>query len=157
MGAPMKKSEFKKHFQEMQNQQLLDDLRSNLNRARAITVGNALNGVTEISLRGDGDRRLWVLLQPTEVTELIHQLAANIGCHINIQPRNDFASWRQWKETEDQPLISNHTPWSNHPPHAKIEHENQPGLSTPVRSNENVMATKKTVDRRSTKRAAKTP
>jgi hypothetical protein len=151
----MKTSELKKQLKELQNTQVFESAQCNSTRARSISVGNAFGGTTEISLRGDGGRVLWVLLQPAEVTELIHQLAANIGCHIHIQPRNDFASWRQWKETTGQLSINTEAPWSNHPPHAKIEHENQPGLSTPVRSNENVVATEKTVNRRSAKRAAK--
>lgn len=150
MEPTMKTSEFKKQLKELQNKQVFESAQGNSARARVVSVGNAFCGTTEISLRGDGDRILWALLQPAEVTELIHQLAANIGCHIHIQPRDDFASWRQWKETTNQPLIS-----TNDPPHAKIQYENQPGLSTPVRSNENVMATKKTVNKRGTKRTAK--
>ena len=146
----MRANELKKQIQELQNQQTLETMQSNLTRARSITVGTAFGGMTEISLRGDGDKRLWVLLTAAETLELIHQLAGNIGCLIHIKPRNDFGSWRQWKETEEQPQLNSSL-------RAKIEHENQPGSSTPVRSNENVMATKKTVNRRNTKRAAKAP
>lgn len=125
-------------------------------RARSITVGNAFGGVTEIGMRAHTGTYVWSLLQPTEVTELIHQLAANIGCHINIRPRNDFGSWRKWKDEKTSLLAGTEwAPWSNHPPHAKIDHDNQPGLDTPIRSNKNVMATKKTVNKQSTKRTAK--
>lgn len=151
----MKTAERKKRIKEIEAQMEIESRQSDLARARSITVGNAFGGVTEVSLRGTGDRFLWILMQPAEVVELVNQLAANIGCHIHIQPRNDFASWRQWKETTEQPLISQHAPWTKQAPRAKIEHENQPGLSKPVRSNENVVATEKTVKRRSTKRTAK--
>jgi hypothetical protein len=152
----MKTVDRKKRIKEIEALMEVESRQSDLTRARSITVGNAFGGVTEVALRGTGDRFLWILVQPAEVVELINQLAANIGCHIHIQPRNDFASWRQWKETTEQPLISQHAPWPNHPPRAKIQHENQPGLDTPVRSNENVMATKKTVNRRNAKRTPKT-
>ena len=79
-------------------EQNLKNIKSNITRGRSITVGTAFGGTTEISMRGDADAYLWILLQPVEVTELIHQLAGNIGCHIHIQPRKDFASWRNWKE-----------------------------------------------------------
>ena len=151
----MKAAERKKRIKEIEALMEVESRQSDLARARSITVGNAFGGVTEVSLRGTGDRFLWILLQPAEVTELIHQLAANIGCHIHIQPRDDFASWRQWREVSGQLPPPQHAPWTNQAPRAKIDHDNQPGFKTPVRSNENVMATEKTVNRRSTKRTAK--
>lgn len=66
-----------------------------VNRARSVTVGTAMNGVVEIMMRTDG-RYVWAILSPSEVIELAHQLAASVGCHALFQPRNDFASWRQW-------------------------------------------------------------
>jgi hypothetical protein len=89
----------------------LKNIKSNASRSRSITVGTAFGGVTEISMRGDGEQYLWCIMQPVEVTELIHQLAGNIGCHIALQPRKDFASWRAWKPDEN--LLS----FSSHPPH----------------------------------------
>lgn len=152
----MTNAKVKKAIDAHNAQMTIESLEGENNRARSVTVGTAFGGVTEVGMRARTGTYVWCLLQPTEVTELIHQLAANIGCHINIKPRNDFGSWRQWKEDET-PLLAGTgwAPWSNHPPHAKIAHENQPGLSKPVRSNENVVATEKTVNRRSTKRAAK--
>lgn len=74
----------------------------NMNRARSVSVGTVFGGTSEISMRrGDGSTT-YAILQPVEVIELIHQLAANIGCHIHIQPRKDFASWRDWKYTEEE-------------------------------------------------------
>ena len=99
MESAMKTAERKKRIKEIEAQMEIESRQSDLARARSITVGNAFGCVTEVSLRGTGDRFLWILMQPAEVVELVNQLAANIGCHIHIQPRNDFASWRQWKET----------------------------------------------------------
>jgi hypothetical protein len=167
-------------------EQAFRNLKSNASRARAITVGTAFGGTTEISIRGDGGDTLWCLMQPVEVMELIHQLSANIGCHIHIQPRKDFSSWREWNLTEAEKLHYNgHVPFVNDmapfnqvgvtgadqalierlkvegfqgtdggkggipPLHAKQELLNK--------GEENVVATKKTVNRRSAKRTTKTP
>lgn len=89
--------EIDKHNDELSIQASAD----RMNRARSVTVGTAFNGVTEVVLRGDG-KYLFAILQPTEVVELIHQLAANVGCHLQLAPRRDFASWRQWKTTEEE-------------------------------------------------------
>lgn len=93
-----------------------------LNRSRSITVGTAFGGVTEVSMRRMDGVSIWTILQPVEVIELIHQLAANVGCHINIQPRKDFASWRDWKHTEEE-LAHYRGPENTlgvgHPPHIK--------------------------------------
>ena len=98
---------------------------------------------------------MWMILQPVEVIELIHQLAANVGCHLHLQPRNDFSSWRNWNYTKEElehyrmggggliapppsPSIlqgSGHAPHVNDmAPHAdvgaKLPHpEKQPGMS----------------------------
>jgi hypothetical protein len=167
-------------------EQAFRNLKSNASRARAITVGTAFGGTTEISIRGDGGDTLWCLMQPVEVMELIHQLSANIGCHIHIQPRKDFSSWREWNLTEAEKLHYNgHVPFVNDmapfnqvgvtgadqalierlkvegfqgtdggkggipPLHAKQELLNK--------GEENVVATKKTVNRRSAKRTTKAP
>jgi len=146
----------KKRIKEIETLMEMESRQSDLARARSITVGNAFGGVTEVALRGTGDRFLWILLQPAEVIELINQLAANIGCQIHIQPRNDFASWRQWKETPDQEvLLTQYPPFSNYPPKVQISHENQPGLKEPIRSKKNVVATEKNINQRITKRTAK--
>ena len=77
---------------------LKNQIEENRTRARSFNVGTCFGGVTEISMRGNNSSYLWCPLQPVEVIELINQLAANIGCHIQIVPRQDFASWREWKE-----------------------------------------------------------
>ena len=98
----MKRSEAKQKIQSMIHQQEVDSFVSNNSRARSVTVGTAFGGTTEIGMRGDGGQSLWCVMQPVEVIELIHQLAANVGCHINLQPRRDFSSWRDWKYTDEE-------------------------------------------------------
>jgi hypothetical protein len=102
-------------------------------------------------------------MQPVEVIELIHQLAANVGCHIHLQPRRDFSSWRDWRVTEEEKMhLGGQPPFANDMRlHAQVganlpPPEQQPGMKID-RSNEHVVATEKTVKRRSPKRASKTP
>lgn len=123
----MKKSEFQQKAREIeakleleayekrrrtQIEMDIENTESNRNRARSITVGTAFGGTTEIMMRSDGGRHVWCIMQPVEVMELIHQLSANIGCHIHIKPRQDFGSWRDWKLTEEEKLHYNgHAPF----------------------------------------------
>jgi hypothetical protein len=92
----------------------LESRQSNFNRARSITVGTAFGGTTEITMRGNGDRFLYSIMQPVEVLELIHQLAANVGCHIAIKPREDFGSWREWRVPDaEKKHLNGHAPFVN--------------------------------------------
>lgn len=92
----------------------LENIESNYNRARSITVGTAFGGTAEIMMRGDGGRHLWCLMQPVEVIEFIHQLAANVGCNIQLTPRKDFASWRDWRVSEaEKKHLNGHPPFVN--------------------------------------------
>ena len=134
-----------------------------LTRARSVTVGTAFGGTTEISMRSANGNHVWCLMQPVETIELIHQLAANVGCHIQLKPRDDFSSWRDWKVSETEKLhLQGHPPFPNDiSPHNQVganlpPPEQQPGLklSQEIRSPENVVATKKTVNKRSAKRTA---
>jgi hypothetical protein len=141
-------------------------------RARSVTVGTSFGGTVEVMMRkADGDI-IWATLQPVEVVELINQLAAGIGCHIHIQPRKDFASWRNWKYSEEELSHfrgANNINGTGHPPHAKSDGdekyktslpapEQQPGLQPAMMArsngNEQTLATQKTVGRKRTKRAA---
>lgn len=138
-----------------------------IDRASAITVGTSFNGITEVMMRGP-TFSLWCPMQPVEIIELIHQLAANVGCHIHIQPRRDFSSWRDWKYTEEElahyrgnqsskavgfaPHPNDMAPYVDKgavlpPP------EQQPGLHIERKEHEAV-AIEKPNKRRSTKRAA---
>lgn len=92
----------------------LENRESNYNRARSVTVGTAFGGTTEILMRGDGGRHLWCAMQPVEVIELIHQLAANVGCNIQIAPKKDFSSWRDWRVSEaEKQHLNGHAPFVN--------------------------------------------
>ena len=152
------------HLRKLDEQMSLENRNGDLRRARAVTVGTSFGGTTEIMMRGNDGSILWTPMQPVEVIELIHQLAANVGCHINLQPRKDFSSWREWKVTEEERLhLQGHPPFPNDmAPHVQVGSnlpppEQQPGLKieVPIRSEENVVATKKTVNRRNIKRTTK--
>lgn len=67
-----------------------------LSRARSYSVGNTAGGCVELMLRGTDGKVLWYMLQPVEVSELIHTLASSIGCYAALKPREDFAAWRNW-------------------------------------------------------------
>lgn len=167
------KKQVKSAIDKFNEQQAIDNVQANLNRARSITVGTAFGGYTELMMRSNSGNVLWCAMQPVEIVELIHQLAANIGCHIWIQPRKDFASWRDWKYTEEE--LAHYrgqqvAPAVGWPPHVNDmapfvkkgadlpPPEQQPGLQPAMmaRSNENeqTVATQKTVGRKRTKRAA---
>lgn len=85
-------------------------------RAQSIMVGKVGAGATEVSLRGIDGAYLFIVLHPTEVIELLHQLAANTGCVLDISPRQDFASYRMWLDP-NQDKEEPSTPFA---PHAKL-------------------------------------
>jgi hypothetical protein len=163
-------STMKADLKKLEEQMHIQSRTGDLNRARSVVIGTAFGGVTELSMRTN-DKHVWCLLQPVEVIELIHQMAASVGCHIHIQPRKDFSSWRNWKYTEEElrhfrgEQLGDFRRGEGHAPHVKGWHENQhtaaalptpeqqPGLNIERKDHEPV-ATKKTVNRRSTKRAA---
>ena len=157
------------------------------NRARAISVGTAFGGTSEIVMRGDVGNHLYCYMQPVEVLELIHQLAANIGCHLAIQPREDFASWRNWHVPADEkkrlaahaPFVSDMALFSNKGSSGETPSPELLGSNTYIEASsvnvltdqekkhvsvsvekigdrDEVMATKKIINKRSTKRASKT-
>lgn len=110
----MNKTEKKKRLDALLAQQDLNNFTSELTRARSVTVGTAFGGTTEISMRGQNGSNLWCVMQPVEVIELIHQLAANAGCHIHIRPRDDFSSWREWRVSEaEKKHLNGHVPFVN--------------------------------------------
>ena len=160
---------FQERVNKLQKEQAIRDMESQLSRAQSITVGTCFGGTTEITMRAHG-AHLWTVMQPVEVIELIHQLAANVGCHISIKPRSDFSSWRDWKSDGaleyngvSQGSIGAGSPSqvNDMAPH-QIKGQvlppsnQQPGLKTSKEiKNDTVMATKKIVNQRNTKRATK--
>jgi hypothetical protein len=174
-GKPPTKAQKKlidAHNLKMRQRQFENALLESATRARSVIVGTAFGGVSEISMRRMDGTVTFALLQPVEMVELIHQMAASIGCHINLRPRDDFSSWRQWKNSKvelDYFRNDERPTGGGHPPHMQELHkdartnplpppEQQPGLQPAMmaRSNENeqTVADQKPVKRRSTKRAA---
>ena len=151
---------------ELQQAQLhVDSINANTTRGRVIAVGNAFGGMTEVSIRGEANHNLWVLMQPAEVIELIHTLSSNIGCHINIKPRKDFASWRGWKANGKEEELAWGTAWQGggYAPHPTLEDEAKIGINfnpippgnidDPITGETNeTLAITKTVNKRKSKR-----
>lgn len=146
----------KQHHEEMEKA----SLEANRYRARSVVVGTAFGGTVEVAMRSNDGSYLWATLQPVEVTELIHQLAANIGCHINLQPRQDFSSWRNWKVSDHEKQRLN-----GHPPFHYLSEdkflktgvnallpEQQPDFSK--KELDHAMATQENIDRRNIERSA---
>lgn len=103
-----------KKVRELEAKMDLENRESNYNRARSVTVGTAFGGTAEIMMRGDGGRHLWCAMQPVEVIELIYQLAANVGCNVQLAPRKDFSSWRDWRVSEaEKNHLNGHPPFVN--------------------------------------------
>ena len=129
-------------------------------RARSVTVGTAFGGTTELTMRrGDGSFT-FAILQPVEAIELIHQLAANVGCHLQLVPRKDFASWRDWRVSEEERLhLNGHPPFPNDmAPHNQVgtslpPPEQQSGLNFTEEPNGETMAVEAPKQRRKSKRA----
>jgi len=139
------KKDFKKQFEERQQQHQLSMLDANRSRAQAVSVGMSGSGTTEITMRGDDGTFLWNVYSPAQVIELIHQLAGNVGCHIHIQPRKDFASWRNWQEVNEEEGFCGQN----------LEHK-KPDLldrKTNQGMEKDNVATKKAVNRRASKRS----
>tara|TARA_R110000787_G_scaffold284012_1_gene397329 strand:- start:481 stop:966 length:486 start_codon:yes stop_codon:yes gene_type:complete len=156
----MNKKEFEKEFEQRQQQAQLESLNANRNRAQAVSIGMSGSGSTEITMRGMDGTFLWNVYAPTQVTEFIHQLAASIGCHIQLQPREDFGSWREWRPTsEEERLHLNGFPPF---PSKKIGYQEigelkkdsiSPGFSATEKQGQENVAIKKAVNKRKPKRS----
>jgi hypothetical protein len=164
----LNKKNQKKIEQEIAMRTHLDEIKANESRARSVTIGTAFGGVVELMMRKHDGSTVWATLQPVEVIELLHQLSAGVGCHLNLIPRQDFASWRDWKsETPEQIRhLNGHPPFASdinpHELRARIlpKPEEQPGMQPALmakRDNDEqqIMATEETVKRRHLKRSPK--
>lgn len=144
------KKQREKVFEEIRSQQDILNAQAELNRARSITVGTAFGGTTEIMMRRNNGEVVWCIMQPVEVMELIHQLSANIGCHIKVVPRQDFGSWRDWRLTAEE--IEHYRglqmmPGLGWPPHVNdMAPHNQLGASLPLPENQPGMISHKNVN-----------
>lgn len=160
----MNDKELKKELERRHKLRQLENLEANETRAQSLTVGTAGGGTVEITMRSSSGKFLWNTYQPVEIIEFINQLAAGVGCHIHILPRQDFASWRGWKMTpEELEHARGVQPFQGvgHAPHPKQlgREEYTAGMAQQVlpaaeevKEQENV-ATKKAVNKRSTKRS----
>ena len=161
----MDKKEIEKKFREIEDEMGLQSRSGDLRRARSVTIGTCFGGVTELIMRGHDSNIIFSPMQPVEVVELINQLAANIGSHIHIQPRKDFSSWRDWNVSEEETKRLNGFPPF---PNDMVSHMNtgaklpepglQPGLQPALMAKKVTknVATKKTINKRNTRRAKKT-
>lgn len=156
----MNKAEYQKKLKEKERLDHIKSLEAEKNRARSINIGSAGAGVTEITMRSANGEYIWYLMQPVEVVELIHQLSANVGCHLHLTPREDFSSWRIWNEQtiEDKLHLNGHPP---HPSDLALSHHvgtlsspQEENLLEPVMAKEKQnVAAKKIVNKRSIKRS----
>jgi len=105
-----KNSKMRQKINDLYEENEYYSIKANQNRARSVTVGTAFGGVVEISLRSETGF-IYALIQPTEVVELIEQLAAGIGVEIAMRPKQNFASWRGWEEVIDQRIGWDRIAW----------------------------------------------
>jgi hypothetical protein len=103
-------SKMRKKINEMCEENEYLSIKQNRNRARSITVGTAFGGIPEIVLRADV-ATIYAQMQPTEVIELIEQLAAGVGIEIAMRPKQNFASWRGWEEVIQQRIGFDKVAW----------------------------------------------
>jgi hypothetical protein len=167
-----------KQIQKIQEERMLQDMKASEHRARSISIGTCFGGTTEINMRLESGINAFCMMQPVEVVELIHQLAANVGCHIALKPRDDFSSWREWRVSEaEKKHLQGHAPFVNDmavfqrlgvsgfdqaQAEATVAHNLAQkeyvyvngGAQKKEQANEQTVATQKTVGRKRTKRAA---
>ena len=112
----------------LQTQNIDHDLQAANNRARSVSVGTAFGGAVDLTMRRPDGICTYAILQPVEAIELLHQLSAAVGCHLNLQPREDFSSWRKWSNAEPKKALDNNDEklgHSTHPPHPMFLPENR--------------------------------
>jgi hypothetical protein len=160
------KTALQKNQRRLNDEFSLADMEAAKLRSRSFSVGTAFGGNTEISMRMNDGKVTWAVLSPPEVVEIIHQLSANIGCHLHLTPRDDFSSWRNWRVTEDErKRLNGHPAFPNDmEPHMKVgtdkfslEDQRRADSSFPPemvknkleKELDNVVAAQETIDRRS--------
>jgi hypothetical protein len=109
-----KRKKIRKKIEDIEHKMSIENRKGDLRRARSVAVGTCFGGTTELMMRCNDGNVVWAVLQPVEVIELIHQLSANVGCHMMLQPREDFASWRNWRVSpEEKKHLNGHPPFVN--------------------------------------------
>lgn len=103
-------TEMRKKINELCEENEYFSMKQNRFRARSVTVGTAFGGIPEIVLRSDG-ATVHAQMQPTEVVELIEQLAAGVGVEVAMRPKQNFASWRGWEEVIQQRVGFDQIAW----------------------------------------------
>lgn len=103
-------SEMRRKIENLYEENEYLSIKQNQFRARSITVGTAFGGIPEVVIRSDG-ATVHAQMQPTEVVELIEQLAAGIGVEIAMRPKENFASWRGWEEVLKQRVGFHKVQW----------------------------------------------
>lgn len=117
MVPTMKKEEYEKMLEELNNtSSYYNNYDNSLNRARSLVAGTAFGGSIEVTMRTDSNH-IHAILQPAEVVEFIHSLAGSIGCNVQIEPRQDFATWRKWsndlmKKSESEGILVDPNPYT---------------------------------------------
>ena len=157
MQEVLRRANFERQ-RKMQLQQIANELDAVNNRARSVSVGTAFGGAIDLTMRRPDGVCTYAIMQPVEAIELLHSLAAAVGCHLHLQPRKDFSSWRIWKDVEPETsnvktpnVETNNTQTQlldSHPPHPNYVFENrykgrempipreQPGLNPSTMSEE---------------------
>lgn len=150
----MNEKEFQKELERRQKLRHIESLDANENRAQGVTIGRSGNGSVELTMRTHSGKFLWYCMQPVEAVETIHQLAASIGCHIHIQPREDFSSYRVWKEpTEaERKHLNGFAPFPNMLTNSQDLGRIPKEIVEEGSQEKEHVATKKAVNKRSTKR-----
>ena len=95
MPAKKIKSKTRQEIEAIHEQNELNALKANLNRARSITCGQTTGGVIEFVLRGE-TTSMWYICNPVEAVEIMESIAAACGLEILKRPKQDFTAWRSW-------------------------------------------------------------
>lgn len=144
MKDPYKSAQLQKKLLEINVERIAQSTESEIDRARSFYIGKNGTGI-EFGLRGDGRRFLYYIMSENEAIEVVHSIAAAIGCHIALKPREDFAATRPWKLTEKERLFWDRVEAQpvQRLNHQEVHHEPK-----------KIMATEKAVIRRKSKRAS---
>lgn len=109
----MNKDQFDKEFHGKQFEHQLRTQDSFDTRAQGVAVGVGTGGSVELMMRTAEGKFMWQNFQPVQTAEMIHLMAAAIGCTAELKPRGDFTCWRVWDRPE---TASPHPPFPSNEP-----------------------------------------